>query len=156
MRGFVFSHRHRVTGHEVETRSVLRNPFFKPVGVELFDILGDLRETQASLVFVGGVSAIFATSAAAVVIADWSAARLRVEVVQAHVAVRLDHNGSAALRLRPDPVGKPLLDDEGEFVIRISLRKQVANECGLPRAGHAEQDRKLRVPERKLRTPIRL
>ena len=55
-RGLVFGHRHCVTGHEVETRSVLGNPFFKPVGVELFDILGDLREPQASLVFIGGVS----------------------------------------------------------------------------------------------------
>jgi hypothetical protein len=59
-----------VTGHHVETRSVLGNPFLKAVGVELFDILGDLRETQASPVFIGGMPAIFATSAAAV-FAGW-------------------------------------------------------------------------------------
>ena len=41
----VFGHRHRVPGNKLETRSVFGNPFLKPVGVELFDVLGDLCET---------------------------------------------------------------------------------------------------------------
>ncbi len=40
----VFGYRHRVPGNKVETRSVFGNPFLKPVGVELFDVLDDLRE----------------------------------------------------------------------------------------------------------------
>jgi hypothetical protein len=53
---FVIRDRHCVTGHEVEARSVFENPFFKPVGVELFDMLGDLRDMQASLVFINRMS----------------------------------------------------------------------------------------------------
>ena len=52
----VFGHRHGVPCNKVETRSVLGDPFFKPVRVELFDVLGDLREAQASLVFVDRVA----------------------------------------------------------------------------------------------------
>jgi hypothetical protein len=141
-RGLVFGHCHRVTGHEIETRRILGNPFIKPVGVELIDVLGNLSEAQVSPVFISWVPRHFCHQSGGcgnLKISQRSA--LRVEVIEGQIAVRLDHNGSATLRLCPDPVGKPLLDDEGEVVIGVALRKQVAYEGGLPRAGHAEQDR---------------
>ena len=69
---------------------------------------------------------------------------LRIEIVEGQVAVGLDHDGSAAQCLRPDTVGKPLFENEGEVVIRVGLRKQIAHERGLPRPSHPEQDRELR------------
>ena len=75
---------------------------------------------------------------------------LRVEVIQAHVAIRLNHDGNAALRLRPDPVGESLFDDESEIVIRIGLGKQIAHERGLARAGHSKQNGELRGARKKI------
>ena len=94
MRGLVFERRHRVAGHHVETRSVLGNPFLKPVGVELFDVLGDLGESQASPVFIGGMPRHFRHQRGGGGDLQVGQRRaLRVEVIQGQVAVRLNDNG---------------------------------------------------------------
>ena len=62
----------------------------------------------------------------------------------------MNHNRSAALRLRPDSVGESLFDDESEIVIGISLGEQIADERGLARAGHSKQNGKLRRAREKI------
>ena len=53
MRGLVFEIGHCIACHHVETRGVLRDPFVKAVGVELFDILSDLGESKVTAILIG-------------------------------------------------------------------------------------------------------
>ena len=90
VRVLVFGYRHGVAGNKVETRSVLGDPFLKPVGVELFDVLGDLRESKVSPVFVGRMARHLATKCGCGSDLEIGQRRpLGVEIVDREIAVRL-------------------------------------------------------------------